>query len=71
MSYIASGFDFNSFSDFEIDFINDKIGENGKNKIISENNHRIALVEKWNNIAKLQPSLYEYLKNNIHGDKNE
>ncbi len=40
-------------------------------EILEQNKYRYSLVNKWNNIAKQQPSLYEYLKNNIHGDKNE
>ena len=71
MSYISTGFNFNSYSNFEVNIIRDSIGKNGLDNIINENNNRVNLVKRWNDIAKQQLSLHDYLKTNIHGDKNE
>ena len=43
------------------------MGLNADETINVENNNRDIIVKEWDNIAKKQPKLIKYLKDNIHG----
>jgi hypothetical protein len=48
------------------DIIDIKVKNMVDDEIKSQIHFRDQMVEKWNNIAKLQPTLLQFLKDNIH-----
>jgi len=68
MHYLSTGFNYYSVTGSNLDYMKNT-EEIKYDFLIQENNQRDKLVERWNEIAKKQPTLLQYLKDNIHGDK--
>jgi len=69
LQYVATGMHFHIMSKLQLLYAERAFRQNPKNEVDEFVRKRAILQKKWQRAAELCPSLYQYLKDNVHNDE--